>query len=110
MCATLLALQPFLTAGAAAASILSSVKGAENADKATKNQEQANAAATANAKATADAADQAYNKANPKVQREDVSAANMLYGSQGLGSTMLTGATGVDQSTLTLGKKTLIGA
>lgn len=55
-------------------------------------------------------ADQAFNRANPK--KPD--AAAMLYGNQqagsgGAGSTMLTGSQGIDPSTLSLGKSTLLG-
>jgi hypothetical protein len=72
-------------------------------------QEEAARNAQAAAKATADKADQAYNKANPKTPATDsFDMANKLYGSQG--NTALTGPTGVDQATLTLGKKTLLGS
>lgn len=57
----------------------------------------------------ADLADQANNKANAKVP--DIAA--LLAGNQapgGVGSTMLTGAGGVDTSKLTLGRNTLLGA
>ena len=55
-------------------------------------------------------ADQAFNRANPK--KPD--AAQMLYDNQransgGTGSTMLTGSQGIDPSTLSLGKSTLLG-
>lgn len=56
-------------------------------------------------------ADQAMNKANPK--RPD--AAQILYDNQaansaGVGSTSLTGPSGIDPNTLSLGKTTLLGA
>lgn len=57
----------------------------------------------------ADLADQANNKANAKTP--DILAllaANKSPG--GVGSTMLTGPGGVDTSTLTLGRNTLLGA
>ena len=57
----------------------------------------------------ADLADQANNTANAKVP--DIAA--LLAGNQapgGVGSTMLTGAGGVDTSKLTLGRNTLLGA
>jgi membrane protein involved in colicin uptake len=78
-------------------------------EEAARNAETA-AKATADAsKAATDKADQAYNKANPKAPAMDsLDMANKLYGSQG--NTALTGPTGVDQSTLTLGKKTLLGS
>jgi hypothetical protein len=57
----------------------------------------------------ADLADQANNKANAKTPN----IAALLAGNQapgGVGSTMLTGAGGVDTSKLTLGRNTLLGA
>lgn len=55
-------------------------------------------------------ADQAFNRANPKKPN----VAEMLYGNQaagsaGAGSTMVTGPQGIDPSTLSLGKTTLLG-
>lgn len=69
----------------------------------------ANATATEAAAKTATAAEQASNKANAK--SPNVAAldnANAAGG--GAGSTMLTGPMGIDPSTLTLGKQTLLGA
>ena len=56
------------------------------------------------------AADQQYNAANPKRPNSAAMAdANKLAASGGAGSTMLTGPGGVDASTLSLGKNTLLG-
>lgn len=56
------------------------------------------------------AADQQYNAANPKrPNTAAMSSANKLASAGGAGSTMLTGPMGVDASTLSLGKNTLLG-
>jgi hypothetical protein len=96
-----------LFAGAQAAKTISDI---DQAGVQRGKQEEAARNGAAAAKATADAADQAYNKANPKTPTTTDSAdmANKLYGTQG--NTALTGPTGIDQSTLTLGKKTLLGS
>lgn len=68
----------------------------------------AQAADAANAQATQ--AERAYNKANAK--KPDIAgidAANQLEASGGTGSTMLTGPGGVDPTSLSLGKTTLLG-
>jgi hypothetical protein len=97
-----------LTVGLQGANLIKGIGDSNNAKNA---QESAAATAAANAKATATAADQAYNKANPKLpSTNSLDAANKLYGSQGVSSTSLTGPGGVDQATLTLGKKTLLGS
>lgn len=62
------------------------------------------------ANASATAADQAMNKANQK--RPDVSAildAATQSGRAGVSGTMLTGAQGVDPSSMSLGRSTLLG-
>lgn len=66
--------------------------------------------AQANAESQAAQADQANNRANQK--RPDVAgalSAAMQAGKAGASGTMLTGASGVDTSSLTLGKSTLLG-
>lgn len=66
--------------------------------------------ATQAAQTQATQADQAFNKANAK--QPNVGAlndANAAAGAQGPGSTMLTGPLGVDPTSLTLGKTTLLG-
>jgi hypothetical protein len=58
----------------------------------------------------ASAADQAFNKANGK--SPDISSMlseNVLNAKGGQSGTMLTGSSGVDPSTLLLGRKTLLG-
>lgn len=71
-------------------------------------QKKANAAALAEAKKTADLADQANNAANRKApDLAALLAGNML--TKGVGSTMLTGPQGVASNSLTLGRNTLLG-
>lgn len=66
--------------------------------------------ATANAAKTASDAEQATNKANQKTpDSASLLSANQDAGAMGQGSTMLTGANGVDPSLLQLGKTTLLG-
>jgi hypothetical protein len=96
-----------IVVGIAAAGVGATVYGADKARSASNkamDQQKAQAAITAKA------AEQATNKANAK--SPDSSAmlsANMQAGQAGQGSTMLTGPQGVDPSTLTLGKTTLLG-
>ena len=62
------------------------------------------------AKATALATDEATNRANQKAPDSAAAmAANVMAGKAGQSGTMLTGAQGVAQSQLTLGKTTLLG-
>lgn len=96
---------------AAAATLLgagvSYVNGQQQADA----QEDAAKQATANAKRAADQADQANNRANQKVP--DIAgslAANQAAAKGGISGTMLTGAAGIDPTSLTLGKNTLLGS
>lgn len=96
-----------VTAGFALASVAASAYSANkqaNAQKSAANQ------ASDNAAKAATQADQAYNAAHGKVPNvqgiQDNQATAALSGS---GSTMLTGAGGVDPSSLTLGKNTLLG-
>lgn len=73
-------------------------------------QSRAGQQAIAAAKTNAQAADEANNAANAK--SPDVSAqlaANLAAGKQGAAGTMLTGPGGVDPTTLTLGKSSLLG-
>ena len=56
------------------------------------------------------AADQAYNKANgKKPNAAAMMAGNVAAAQGGASGTMLTSPTGVDSSTLTLGRSTLLG-
>ena len=90
----------------AAASVYSA---AESADT---NRRGRNAATQAreNAQRTEAAATRETNKVNAKAPDVNaLMAANALGAKGGAGSTMLTGPQGVDPSTLTLGKKTLLG-
>lgn len=73
-------------------------------------QQAASAIAQQDAEAQAGLADQANNRANKK--RPNVGArleANQSASSKGGGSTMLTGPSGVDSGTLSLGRNTLLG-
>lgn len=75
-----------------------------------KAQKQANSQALEASKRQADLADQANNRLNGKrPNMAAISAANAA-GRGGAGSTMITGPGGVDPSTLTLGKNTLLGS
>ena len=73
-------------------------------------QKKALAQAQNNAQAQATAADQAMNKASQKTPdtRNSIDAA-MSAGRGGQSGTMLTGASGIDPSSLSLGKSTLLG-
>lgn len=78
---------------------------------------QANAAKSATEQATqaaqqqATQADQAFNKANAKQPNTAALAdANIGAAAGGAGSTTLTGPLGVDPTTLSLGKQTLLGS
>lgn len=78
----------------------------QQGQKALKLQKEAMDQAEQRARAAADKADQAYNKANAKTP--DIAA---MFGANkaGLSSTMLTGPTGIDTSALLLGRTTLLG-
>ena len=83
---------------------------AVSADSARRNANTANDQAIKAAKVNAQAADEANNAANAK--SPDVAAmmaSNLAAGKSGASGTMLTGPGGVDPSTLTLGKSSLIG-
>ena len=95
-------------AGTAAA--VGAVSTIQQADTARRQGNRANDLAKANALKTQQASEEANNKANAK--SPDVTAmlsANLLAGKSGQSGTMLTGASGVDAGTLTLGKNTLLG-
>lgn len=96
-----------VTAGLALVSVAAS---AYSANKQANAQKSAAGQAADNANKAATQADQAYNAANGKVPNvqgiQDQQATAALSGS---GSTQLTGAGGVDPSSLTLGKNTLLG-
>ena len=62
------------------------------------------------ADATAKSSEEAANRANMKRPNANaILAAAQSAAKSGVGSTMLTGPTGVDQSALSLGKSTLLG-
>lgn len=85
---------------------VSYVQGQQAAKTAKNAQNQAKEAAATTAKQ----ADQAFNKANAKTPDIGaLDAANQMQAKGGVGSTMLTGAAGVDPTALTLGKTTLLG-
>lgn len=82
-----------------------------NGEEQKRRQDSANNDARERAKKADIAADQAFNKANMK--KPDVFgilAQNKAAGQNGVGSTNLTGALGIDPSLLMLGKNTLMGA
>ncbi len=73
-------------------------------------QEGAQGRAEREAKKTADLTDQANNKANAKKPNlAGLYQDNAMAGKAGIAGTMLTSPTGVDRSSLTLGKTTLLG-
>lgn len=93
-----------------ATAIASTAAAVYNGNKAAKAQEAATNQATENAKATAKASTEATNKANQKAPDSGaLLSANIAGGKSGNSSTMLTGAGGIDPSTLQLGKTTLLG-
>ena len=78
--------------------------------KAAKAQKKAAAAATVQATAAAGEADRARNQANQKSpDLAGIYGANASANRFGVGSTMLTGPSGVDSSMLTLGRNTILG-
>lgn len=82
-----------------------------NGEEQRRAQDSANNQARDRAKKADVAADEAFNKANMK--KPDVFgilAQNKAAGQNGVGSTNLTGALGIDPSLLMLGKNTLMGA
>ena len=75
-----------------------------------KRQESAQRNAMRQAEATAKSNEEAVNRANMKRPNVNaILAAAQNSAKSGVGSTMLTGPTGVDQSALSLGKSTLLG-
>lgn len=75
-----------------------------------KNQKAAQAENRNQAEKTAALADQANNKANQKTANGSaLLTSNQLAGKGGQAGTMLTGAGGIDPSSLALGKTTLLG-
>ena len=93
-----------ITAGATAAVSL------YTSDQASKNQANALQQAKQQAQSQQLASDEANNRANAK--SPDVAAlmsANLLAAKNGQAGTMLTGPSGVDPNSLTLGKNTLLG-
>jgi hypothetical protein len=95
----------------AGAAVVGAVGMAKQADTSRRLGNQANDQAKANALKTQQASEEANNKANAK--SPDVTAmlsANLLAGKSGQSGTMLTGPSGVDAGTLTLGKASLLGS
>jgi hypothetical protein len=81
-----------------------------NGEEQKRNQKSANEQARERAKKAEFDADQAFNKVNMK--KPDVFgilAQNKAAGQNGVGSTNLTGALGIDPTLLTLGKNTMLG-
>lgn len=96
--------------GALAVAAVSAGTAAYSAKQGQVAQKNAGQQAIAAAKTNARLADEANNAANSK--SPDVSAqlqANLAAGKQGAAGTMLTGPGGIDPTTLTLGKSSLLG-
>lgn len=94
----------------AIASVASAAYGIYSGERAASAQKDAQAQAKQQAEKQAQAADQALNQANQK--KPDTSAilsAAQQSGKSGQSGTMLTGSQGVDPTSLTLGKSTLLG-
>ena len=84
--------------------------GEQNAKAQESAQESAQKNAMRQAQATAKSNEEAVNRANMKRPNVNaILAATQNAAKSGVGSTMLTGPTGVDQSALSLGKSTLLG-
>jgi hypothetical protein len=96
-----------VAAGAAVANTgISAVQGA----KAARREKKASAQAMQQAADTKAANERATNAANAKSPNlAAIFGKNMMAGSNGVGSTMLTGPGGVPTGTLSLGKNTLLG-
>lgn len=93
-----------IQAVAAVYSAVQSHKAASNQSDALKNAEQ-------NQQSQSALQDQAINRANPKQPNTAAAQSSMQQGAKGGPSgTMLTGPAGVDPSTLSLGKSTLLGS
>lgn len=95
---------------AAAAAAIGTGYSVYSGERAASNQQKAAQQAKDNANKQAYLADQELNKANQK--QPDSSAllsAQKQAGQGGVGSTLLTGAQGLDLQSLQLGKKTLLG-
>ncbi len=95
----------------AAAALASAAISYKNGQDAKDGQEASQSQAKANALKQEQASDQALNQANQK--KPDTSAilaAAQQAGKGGASGTMLTGPTGVDPNSLTLGKSTLLGS
>lgn len=93
-----------------AAAVASTAVAYQNGQEQKKSAESAQQQAQANADKQEKAADQATNRANQK--KPDTGAildAATQAGKGGASGTMLTGAQGIDPSTLSLGKNTLLG-
>lgn len=94
-------------AGAALAGTAATIYNGQQQKKA---QAKAQATTEANAAATAKQAELATNKANAKAPNTAaLASANVLAANGGQGSTMLTGASGISNDQLSLGKTTLLG-
>ena len=78
--------------------------------KALKSQERAQEQASTEARKQSLAAERANNRANAKVPDLGGLVRANAAGSNGIGSTMLTGASGIDPDKMLLGKSTLLGS
>lgn len=93
-----------------ALSAVSAAVAAYSAYSTDQNQKAATAASKENATKAAAAADEANNKANQKrANSSALLSSNQLAGKGGQAGTMLTGPGGIDMSSLSLGRSTLLG-
>lgn len=99
----------FLAAVGAAASAYSAIDGMRQRRRAQSQMEQAQRDSLAQHEQQLSAMQQEFNKANPKRPSRTSRYMSAAQAGRGNYSTMLTGPTGVDPSTLSLGKSTLLG-
>lgn len=101
----------YAIAAVAAAVVVSAAVSYQNGQKQADAQKRAMEQAKANADKQAQQADQEFNRANAKSpDTAAILSAAQQAGKGGPSGTMLTGPQGVDPSTLSLGKSTLLGA
>lgn len=96
--------------GVITAAIVTAAATIYTGNKQEKAQKKAQAQAQANADKQATAAEQAFNATNQKrPNTSEILDAATQAGRAGVSGTMLTGASGVDQNALALGRNTLLG-
>lgn len=91
-------------------SVASGIAGIAQGASAASQQKKAGAQASANAAKSAQQSEEQINRANAKSPNGSaINQSNMIDSKGGGSGTMLTGSQGVDPSSLTLGKSTLLG-